>query len=253
MPFISRCDLLKESILHVNCNSFLVPWDLDMLAHDGRLRRLEIIMGNENESIKLSKLALEEKWKISLSYDERLDDPWNHLDFWLIIWGNYITCFSPLWLFVCLRESIASLEGFEHEKGIIFSHDTFTFSQDIKKKGGTVINIYGHYVPENSSLFRVRNHVILEFSLLLQKVVIYEDNLYTNKRFHSSSLCLVWADLEGNNSDLISAFFDLSWYILRETFDRGRWKIIWDTLSIYDPHDFSPNIHLYIYYPNVPI
>jgi len=61
---------------------------------------------------------------------------------------------------VCLQESIASLEGFEHEEGITFSHDTFTCNQDIKKKGGILIDFFGHYVLENSSLFRVNNNVI---------------------------------------------------------------------------------------------
>jgi len=213
-----------------------------VLADSRRLRILEVIMSNENESIKVPKLAIEEKGKIVSAYDERLDSPWNHLDLWHITWGNDLTCFSSPWLFVSLQESIASLERFEYEKGIIFSHDTFTCSQYIKKKGDTLVDFCGHYVPENSSLFGVRNHVISKVTLLLQKATIYEDNSCTNKRFYSSYLCLVWADLEGKYLDMISTFFELSWYISRATFDRGRWKTIWDTLSTYDPHGFSPNI-----------
>ena len=84
-------------------------------------------MGNENEGMKLSKLALEKKRKIVLAYDEGLDGFWNHLNLWHMTWGNSLTCFSSLWLFLCLQESIASLEGFEHDNGIISSNDTFTY------------------------------------------------------------------------------------------------------------------------------
>lgn len=91
-------------------------------------------MGNVNESMKVPKSALEEKEKIVSDYGERLDGPWNHLDLWHITWGNGLTCFSSHWLFVCLQEPIASLEGFERDKGITFSHDTYTCRQDIKKK-----------------------------------------------------------------------------------------------------------------------
>jgi len=241
MTWVSRYDVWKESILHVNCNRHLVPWDPGVLSHNGRLRRLGMNMENENESIRVSKSALEEKRKTVSAYDKRLDGPWNYLDLWHITWGNGLTCFSSLWLFVCLQESIASLERFEHEKGIIFSHNTFTYTQDIKKKGGTLID----YVPENSSLFGVRNHVISEVTLLLQKVTIYGDNSCTTRRFYSLSVCLVWIDLEGKYSDLISTFFELSWYISRAKFDKERWKIVWDTLSTYDPHGFNPNVQLY--------
>lgn len=63
-------------------------------------------------------------------------------------------------------------------------------------------------------------------TLLLQKATICEDESYINIRFHSSTLCLMWADLEGRYLDLISTIFELSWYLSRATIDRGRWKTV---------------------------
>lgn len=183
-------------------------------------------MEDENESMKLSKSALEKKGKTASAYDGGLDGPWRPLDLWRITWGNGLTCFSSLWLSMYVQEFITSLERLEHEKGIILFHDIFTCSHCIKKKGGTFIGFWGHYVSKDSSLFGLRNHAISKVTLLLQKATIYGDNLCINWSFHTSSLCLVWTDLEGEYSDMISTFFDLSWCISREAFDRGRWKTV---------------------------
>ena len=118
MPLVSRCDMWKESILHVNCNRLLDPWDLGMLAYNGRFRMLKLFIVNENESMKLSKSTLERKGKIVSSYDKGLDGPCTYLDLWHITWDNGLACFSSLWLFVCLKESTSLLEEFEHEKRI---------------------------------------------------------------------------------------------------------------------------------------
>jgi len=61
MPLVSKCDVWKRSILHVNCNSLLAPWDPGVFAHNGRINRFEVIMGNENESMKVFKSDLEEE------------------------------------------------------------------------------------------------------------------------------------------------------------------------------------------------
>ena len=48
------CDVWKGSILHVNCSRLLARWDLGVLAHNERFKRLEVFMGNENESMKIT-------------------------------------------------------------------------------------------------------------------------------------------------------------------------------------------------------
>jgi len=55
MPLVSRCDVWKESILHMNYNIHIASWDLGVLAHNGRFRRLDLFIVNKNESMKLSK------------------------------------------------------------------------------------------------------------------------------------------------------------------------------------------------------
>ena len=117
-------------------------------------------MEGENESMKLSKSALRKKGKTTSTYDGGLEGPWSHLDFWHTTWDHGLTCFSSLWLFVCVQEFVTSLGELEHEKGIKLSHDIFTYSHCIEKKGGTFVGFCVHYVPEDSSLFWMRNHAI---------------------------------------------------------------------------------------------
>jgi len=142
MPLVSRCDVWEESILH----RLLAPWDPGVLAHNGRFGRLKVFMESENESMKLSKSALGKKGKTASTYNGGLEGHWSHLDLWHTTWGNGLTCFSSLWLFVCVQEFITSLE---HEKDIILSHDIFTCKHCIEKKGGTFVGFYGHYIPGN--------------------------------------------------------------------------------------------------------
>lgn len=59
ISLVSKCDVWKISILHVNYNSLLAPWDPCVFVHNGRIRRLVVIM--VNESVKVFELDLEEE------------------------------------------------------------------------------------------------------------------------------------------------------------------------------------------------